>query len=635
MMASIVDFSDFRNKIKHYLEREKSVNLIELESDTLEEALNDASLELSVPYKDLDYEILVRGSDGLFGYGKRKWKIVAYKNSYTKFGIFDVLSSQGSSEEVVSLDGKFFIKRTTRGVFLKVTSALGVGSAVNLKDVMDKFASCNNIKYLDIDFVRVVVENASGNYEQVAVFEADLSESVTMMVHISEDSMSVTVEFTAPGPNGAEVLEKDIFNILKKYGISNRAFLKDKIKEFVDFPIYGEPVEMARGINPVKGRDSYINFIAKSKYLGEYGSIGIGNELRNVDQGEELAEIIPLSKGVNGYTIFGKILVAENGRELDLVLGENTLREGNKIVAGCDGYMSIVNGVISVHDVYVIEGDVGPGTGNIVNNGMVLVRGSVLDGYNVMAKSGIEVNGLVGRCNLKTDGSIILRSGANGKGGSEIYAKKSIRSKFLENVNVRCEGDIEVIRGIVNSYVSCKKKVLCIGKKSKIVGSYINAREEVRAYSIGSEGNAETSISVGFDPEIKDLLFRFTEYLVKIEKRLEVLMKDIFALKKNIEFTVDKADKSLKIDSCNELINERNILILEIKMVKDKQANLQEALENSKIDGKVFVEYMAYAGVKLHIKDAYYELSRDYHNITFVEDDNIIKMIAYVPFKSK
>ncbi|AGT27263.1 FapA family protein [Borrelia miyamotoi] len=634
-MASIVDFSDFRNKIKHYLEREKSVNLIELESDTLEEALNDASLELSVPYKDLDYEILVRGSDGLFGYGKRKWKIVAYKNSYTKFGIFDVLSSQSSSDEVVSLDGKFFIKRTTRGVFLKVTAPLGVGSAVNLKDVMGKFASYNNIKDLDRDFVRVVVENASGNYEQVAVFEADLSEGVTMMVHISEDSMSVTVEFTAPGPNGAEVLEKDIFNILKKYGISNRAFLKDKIKEFVDFPLYGEPVEMAKGINPVKGRDSYVNFIAKSKYLGEYGSIGIGNELRNVDQGEELAEIIPLSKGVDGYTVFGKILVAENGRELDLVLGENTLREGNKIVAGCDGYMSIVNGVISVHDVYVIEGDVGPGTGNIVNNGMVLVRGSILDGYNVMAKSGIEVNGLVGRCNLKTDGSIILRSGANGKGGSEIYAKKSIRSKFLENVNVRCEGDIEVIRGIVNSYVSCKKKVLCIGKKSKIVGSYINAREEVRAYSIGSEGNAETSISVGFDPEIKDLLSRFTEYLVKIEKRLEVLMKDIFALKKNIEFTVDKADKSLKIDSCNELINERNILILEIKMVKDKQANLQEALENSKIDGKVFVEYMAYAGVKLHIKDAYYELSRDYHNITFIEDDNIIKMIAYVPFKSK
>nr|WMW27242.1 hypothetical protein MHINFGKF_00016 [Borrelia puertoricensis] len=122
---------------------------------------------------------------------------------------------------------------------------------------------------------------------------------------------------------------------------------------------------------------------------------------------------------------------------------------------------------------------------------------------------------------------------------------------------------------------------------------------------------------------------------MKIEKRLEVLTKDISVLKKNIQFTVDKAEKSLKIESCNELINERDILILEIKMVKDKQESLQDALEDSKIDGKIFVEYIAYTGVKLYIKDAYYELPRDYHNITFVEDDNVIKMLAYVPFKSK
>ncbi|BCR21705.1 hypothetical protein BKFM_00271 [Borrelia sp. HM] len=632
MSSIMVDLSEFRSKIKHYLEKERNVNLIELEADTLEEALNDASLELSIPYKDLDYEILVRGSDGIFGYGKKKWKIAAYKNSYTKFGIFNVLSSQDKSEEVVLQDGKFFIKRTTRGVFLKVTGAQGDGSVVNLKDVMDKLESYNNIKDLDREIVRVVVNRASGTYEQVAIFEADLSESVTMMVHISEDSMSVTIEFTAPGPNGAEILEKDIYNILKKYGISDKAFLKDKIKEFVDCPFYGEPVEMARGVYPVRGRDSYINFIARSKYLGSYGSPE--SELRNVEQGEELAEIIPLSKGVDGYTVFGKILPADSGRELELILGENTLREGNKIVSGCNGYISIINGVISVHDVYIIEGDVGPATGNIVNNGMVLVKGSVLDGYNIMAKSGIEVNGLVGRCNLYTEGSILLRSGVNGKGDAEIYAKKYIKSKFLENVNVRSEGDIEVIRGIVNSYVSSQKKVLCIGKKSKIVGSYISAREEVRAYSIGSEGNAETSLCLGFDPEIKDLLFKLTEYLVKIEKRLEDLVKDIFSLKKNIELTVDKADKSIKIDSCEELINERDILVLEIKMVKDKQASLQVKLENSKTDGKVFVEYIAYAGVKLHIKDAYYELPRDYSNITFIEDDSIIKMIAYIPFKS-
>ena len=199
---------------------------------------------------------------------------------------------------------------------------------------------------------------------------------------------------------------------------------------------------------------------------------------------------------------------------------------------------------------------------------MVLVKGSVLDGYNIMAKGGIEIGGLVGRCNLRTDGFLILSSGANGKGGSEIYSKRGIKAKFLENVNIRSEGDIEVVRGIVNSFISCKKKVLCIGKKSKIVGSVIHAREEIRAYSIGSEGNAETSVAVGYDPEVKDLLSKFTKYLVKIEKRLEVVIKDISVLKKNILVTTDKAEKSLKVDSCNELINEKKILILEIKMVK-------------------------------------------------------------------
>ncbi|ACH94521.1 FapA family protein [Borrelia recurrentis] len=632
-MTDIGDFADLREKIRRYLERENKVRLIEIEADTLEEALNDASLELSVPYKDLDYEILVRGNNGIFGYGEKKWRIVAYKNSYSKFGVLDVLSSQSESDESISLDGKFFIRRSAKGVFLKVTPAQGGGSVVTFKDVMDKFASYSNIKNLDKNFVRTVVENASGEYERVSDFDAELAESVTMMVHISEDSMSVTIEFTTPGPNGAEVLEKDIFNILKKYGVVDKALLRNKIKEFVDYPFYGESIEMAKGVNSVKGRDAYVNFVVKSKYSAEYGAMG--NEFRNVNKGDELAEIVPLSRGIDGYTVFGKVLKAESGRELNLVLGENTLREGNKILAGCDGYIFIENGIIAVHNVYVVDGDVGPATGNIVNNGMVLIKGSILDGYNVMAKSGIEVNGLVGRCNLSTDGSIVLRSGANGKGGSGIYAKKSIKSKFLENVDVRCEGNIEVVRGIVNSVVSCTKKVLCIGKKSKIVGSDIHAREEVRAYSIGSEGNAETAVCVGCDPEIKSLLSRFNEYLVKIEKRLEVLTKDISALKKNIQITVDKAEKSLKIDSCNELINERDILILEIKMVKDKQESLQRALESSKTDGKIFVEYIAYSGVKLYIKDAYYELSRDYHNITFVEDDGIIKMVAYVPFESK
>ena len=144
-------------------------------------------------------------------------------------------------------------------------------------------------------------------------------------------------------------------------GYQREHSLKNRIEEFVDFPIYGEPVEMARGVNPIKGRDSYVEFIVDNKHSGESGTLSVG--FKNVNEGDELAEIIPFSKGIDGYTVFGKILEAEDGSELEFTLGENTRREGNKIIAKCGGYMSVVGGVITVHDVYVVEGDVGPGTG--------------------------------------------------------------------------------------------------------------------------------------------------------------------------------------------------------------------------------------------------------------------------------
>ena len=225
-MPNSVNFFDFCNKMKDYLEKENNINLIEIEADTLEEALNDASLELSIPYKDLDYEILTRGSNGIFGYGKQKWRIIAYRNSYTKLGVSDVFSTGEKDEEILSVDGTFFIRKAAKGIFLKVVAPKGQGSAVNFEDVINSLHLESNIEDMNKDFIRSLVENANGKYERIGDFEADPSESVTMMVQISEDSMSVTIEFTSPGVNGYEILDKDIFNILKKYGISERAFLK-------------------------------------------------------------------------------------------------------------------------------------------------------------------------------------------------------------------------------------------------------------------------------------------------------------------------------------------------------------------------------------------------------------------------
>ncbi|WP_210365652.1 flagellar assembly protein A, partial [Borreliella valaisiana] len=69
---------------------------------------------------------------------------------------------------------------------------------------------------------------------------------------------------------------------------------------------------------PVKGKDSYIDFIVdENNRLGEYEVSSIG--FRNVVEGEELARIIPFGKGVDGYTVFGKVLKSESGQDINFI----------------------------------------------------------------------------------------------------------------------------------------------------------------------------------------------------------------------------------------------------------------------------------------------------------------------------
>lgn len=156
-----INFSELCDKMRSYLERESHVDLMEIEADTLEEALNDASLELSVPYKELDYEILLKGSNGILGYGKKKWKIVAYRNSSSKPKVSLDSKNDSGEKEVISSDGEFFIRKSSKGVFLKVISPKGQGIPIKYQDVIFKLELHSNIENFNKDIVKGIVENAS------------------------------------------------------------------------------------------------------------------------------------------------------------------------------------------------------------------------------------------------------------------------------------------------------------------------------------------------------------------------------------------------------------------------------------------------------------------------------------------
>ena len=99
---------------------------------------------------------------------------------------------------------------------------------------------------------------------------------------------------------------------------------EDKIKEFVDTPVYDVPFEVAKAIMPVDGHDAYIsyNFETDPKKLraqvDEEGNVDYKklNNIQNVIADQPLAQKIPAQRGKGGKTLFGRYLEAKNGKDI-------------------------------------------------------------------------------------------------------------------------------------------------------------------------------------------------------------------------------------------------------------------------------------------------------------------------------
>ena len=75
------------------------------------------------------------------------------------------------------------------------------------------------------------------------------------------------------------------------------------------------------------------------------------------------------------------------------------------------GNVTLVEDRVFVSDTYVIEGDVGPSTGDIDYDGAVEVKGNVITGYTVKAAGDITVEGAVEGATLISEGKIVLKRG--------------------------------------------------------------------------------------------------------------------------------------------------------------------------------------------------------------------------------
>lgn len=175
-------------------------------------------------------------------------------------------------------------------------------------------------------------------------------------------------------------------------------------------------VEIARGREPEEGVPSTIKYFFQEEYreidkdavrIDHYEVHGI----KGVEEGAVLAQKIPGSPGKPGVTVYGTPIPIKEMEEVAIEIGEGVMlsEDGMQAIATLSGLASLSGGVVSVTDVFELDGNADVSTGNITMDGGIIIKGNVLENVKVESRTGlIAVNGLVSGAILRTGGSITV-----------------------------------------------------------------------------------------------------------------------------------------------------------------------------------------------------------------------------------
>ncbi len=615
---------------------------VQVTAASVEEALGEASVELDLPVRKLEYEVLAKGNRGVFGMNKKDYILIVYEADEEEeenpegddLGIdFDLIGA--ADREDPNKDGVIVVRLISDGAVLRVTSPEGKGKRAQYRTAVEMLER-RGVESYDENLVARVVKQADGQVVRVGEFSYNPANDSVLAVNIGDQEMRASMTVHRPGPGGIDQSSESMLAFLKNNGVIH-GILEDGVTDLELNPTYDEPVVVAEGNNPHDGEDAKImyNFDfdrSEIKLKEKNGRVDFRemNLIQNVVEGQVLAKKIPADKGSPGRTITGKLMPAKDGRDTAIGIGKNVELEedGMSIRATINGQVILTADKINVEPIYVVQGDVNlKSGGNVIFLGTVFVRGSVDDGFKVKASGNIEVLGNVGKAELDAEGDIVVHQGITGKGGGKIQSGKSVWAKFIENGRVEAGEFVVASDGIINSQVIANKKVVCQGKRATIVGGTLKAAEEIHAKSLGSVAGSETVLEVGYDPRTKEKLAQLEEKIAAFEDSLEEINLNIHTLE-----NLKKAKTELPEDKAaflEEITTKRDETMIEKEHLLEEVRKIQEYLSSLKVRGKISASSRVFPGVRIYIKDAYLEVRNEFNAVTFINEANVVKITQY------
>jgi len=329
-------------------------------------------------------------------------------------------------------------------------------------------------------------------------------------VIVSPDKMSAYIRLENSASSDAIIEEEYVIAKITEYGIVYGISQED-IADFCKTKSSLSRHKIAYGLRPVDGEDGKYVLLFETetgspKQL-EDGKVDFRdlNLIHNVQKDDILCTIVPPVVGEDGYNVYGSLVKAKEGRQVNIKAGKNVVlsEDGTEMRAETDGCVKFENGAISIEEVYRIKGDVGMKTGHVVFNGSVTIDGSVAEGFNVTAQKDIQIGGRVEGCEIKAGGNIVIANGISGMNKANIHAKGDISTKFIESAEVACEGNI-YCDIILKSTVKAGKSIIMRGKRGAIIGGSALAGEKIVAKTLGSDLNLHQTVTIEKDWRLRE-----------------------------------------------------------------------------------------------------------------------------------
>ncbi len=519
----------------------------------------------------------------------------------------------------------FQIEEREGDLFLRVLS--GEVSLQVILGELEKRGRCMSLALLE-----KVVSESEEEWKRIPCPSEYEEEKID--VRLSPDKLSAEITI-APGSVGTrECLEERSLQLLVSKGVKQELVDPGLLSQAIDER--GRWKKVVFGKTPVEGVDARLEVSVETDRKAPAGhdaedgdvdhkDLGI---IHNVWRDQEIVVKIPMQEGEDGFDVTGKTLRAKRPRDVKIVEGPNTelSEDGMVLRSKEDGHLVRDGFRFRVEPVFEVAGDVDYSTGDLDFAGILVIHGSIRDGFSVTAGKKMEIGGTVEGARVISEGDINIRSGAMGMGRAFIQSGESIFAGHLEQCSVRAGVDLVFRQAIMHCDVEAGSSIRHTGEgKGHITGGVLKAGTEVECMFLGSEMGTRTVVHVGVSPELLEKRSQLLSGQSELEEKKQMIVKNLSYLARLMkEKGLDEQHRAMALRLDELLRTVREQLGKIAPLIED----IERVIDSNKKKGNVKVWNVCYPGTVIAIRKETLIIREALERVRFIYDEGKIRMVS-------